>query len=247
MATTMTVTERVRNYQGDNSFVLKMKDSLRKWGRLTEKQLTAVEKCLNTPKVEIDKENIPEDIKTILDYKGNNKFVLNIIENFNKKATLTDKQISMANQQIIKESEREMRVNVNLPTPGQTIKLGRKIGSGLKEKYNLEFNPLLIDITKVKVITKKAVLFTGKMTVKRAKVCVTCLKTLTDEFSMATNMGKICAKKMGIEYITDISQAGKFREEYLKKVEEIGEMEFWVPRSQILKWDGTHGELLTFF
>ena len=76
------------------------------------------------------------------------------------------------------------------------------------------------------------------MTVKRGKVCVCCLKTLTDEFSMLTNMGKICADHMGVEYITDKSQAEKFREEYLKRVEEIGEMEFWVPKSRIIKWDG---------
>jgi len=55
---------------------------------------------------------------------------------------------------------------------------------------------------------------------------------------MLTNMGKICAGHMGVEYITDASQAGRFREEYLKRVEEIGEMEFWVPKSQIKKWEG---------
>jgi len=43
---------------------------------------------------------------------------------------------------------------------------------------------------------------------------------------------------MGVEYITDKSQADRFREEYLKRVEEIGVMEFWVPKSKIIKWDG---------
>lgn len=65
-----------------------------------------------------------------------------------------------------------------------------------------------------------------------------CAKTLTDEFSMLTKMGKICAKHVGVEYITDRSQAERFREEYLKKVEEIGELHFWVPKSKIVKWDG---------
>jgi hypothetical protein len=57
-------------------------------------------------------------------------------------------------------------------------------------------------------------------------------------------MGKICAKHMGVEYITDHSQADRFREEYLKRVEEIGEMEFWVPKSKIKKWEGKMSRVL---
>ena len=82
------------------------------------------------------------------------------------------------------------------------------------------------------------------MTVKRAKVCVCCAKTLTDEFSMLTTMGKTCAKYMGVEYIKDKSQADRFREDYLKKVEEIGVMEFWVPKSQLKNWEGNTNFLL---
>jgi hypothetical protein len=133
---------------------------------------------------------------------------------------------------------------MNFKAEGDTIKVGRGIGQGLKEKYNLNFNPILLDITKVMGVTAKAVKFSGKMTVKRGDVCVCCAKTLTDEFSMLTKMGKICAKHMGVEYITDKSQSDKFREDYLKKVEDIGEMEFWVPRNQIKLWDGKGGFIL---
>lgn len=64
------------------------------------------------------------------------------------------------------------------------------------------------------------------------------MRDLTDEFSMLTGMGKTCAKHMKVEYIKDASEAARFREDYLKRVEEIGEMEFWVPKSQIKKWNG---------
>jgi hypothetical protein len=64
------------------------------------------------------------------------------------------------------------------------------------------------------------------------------MKTLTDEFSMLTGLGKICASHVGVPYITDASQAEKFREEYMKRVEEIGEMQFWIPRSQVKTWEG---------
>jgi hypothetical protein len=70
------------------------------------------------------------------------------------------------------------------------------------------------------------------------------MKTLTDEFSMLTGMGKICAGHVGVEYITDKSQAQRFREDYLKRVEEIGELEFWVPKTQIKKWDGVTASIV---
>ena len=236
--TTISVQDRVRNYQGQNGFILKMKDALKRWGGLTPKQLEATEKALNSEVKVIDMENLPEGIKRIVDYKGENTFVKDIASKFQKYGTLTSKQIDAAVAQIQKEEDKEKTVRMNWPCEGETIKLGRKIGTQLKEKYGLQFNPILIDITSLKAVSPKAVLFTGKMTVKRGKVCTCCMKTLTDEFSMLTGMGKICAGHVGVEYITDASQAERFRQDYLRRVEEIGEMEFWVPKSQIKKWDG---------
>ena len=111
------------------------------------------------------------------------------------------------------------------------------------DKYGLDFNPVLLDIVKLRAVSPKAVMFEGKMTVKRGDVCMCCAKTLTDEFSMLTHMGKLCAKHMGVKYITDSTQAESFRNEYLKRVDEIGEFEFWIPSSQIKFWDG-HGEMV---
>jgi hypothetical protein len=85
------------------------------------------------------------------------------------------------------------------------------------------------------------------MTIKRGDVCVCCGRTLTDEFSMLTKMGKTCAGHMGVEYITNKSEAERFRNEYLKRVEEIGEMEFWVPKRQIKMWEGNGDLLLNMF
>lgn len=242
--TTLSIQDKVRNYQGQNRFILNMKDALNKWGGLTPKQSEAAEKALNSEVKVIDKENLPTDIKRIVDYKGDNTFVKDIASKFEKYGTLTSKQISAAVTQIQKEEDKDNTIRMNWGTPGETIKLGRKIGIQLREKYGLEFNPILIDITRLKAVSPKAVLFTGKMTVKRGNVCMCCAKTLTDEFSMLTKMGKICARHMKVEYITDVSQAEAFRERYLNRVEEIGEMEFWVPKSQIKKWDGKTGRVV---
>lgn len=246
MSDTITTIQRVKNYQGQNKFLKNLQDSLKKYGGLTPKQMSAAADCLNAevkPK-EVDMENLPEDLKRIVDYKGENNFVKDIAIKFQKYGTLTSKQTEAALKQIQKEIDHENTIKVNWPTPGESIKIGRKIGQGLRKEYGLEFNPTILDITRLLVVSPKAVKFAGKMTVKRGDVCMCCGKTLTDEFSMLTKMGKICAGHMKIEYITDISQAEGFRERYLKRVEEIGEMEFWVPKRQIMKWEGITGRLV---
>ena len=237
MTNTLTTLDRVRNYEGQNSFVLKMKTVVAKYNVLTPNQLAAVEKCLNAVTT-IKVEEMTEEMKRILDYKGENKFVKDISAKLQKFGTLTEKQKSVALGQIQKEEDQERTIRMNWPTPGETIIIGRKIGQQLKKTYELEFNPTLIDITRLLGVSPKAVKFAGKMTIKRGKICTSCMKDLTDEFSMLTGMGKICAKHMRVPYIKDASEAARFREDYLKRVEEIGEMEFWVPRNQIKKWNG---------
>jgi hypothetical protein len=232
-----TVISRVRNYEGSNTFILKMKDAIKRWGNLTQKQLDAVEKCLSS-RVEVKVEELSEEMQTIAKYEGVSTFVLDIKRKLMEFGTLTENQKSAALRTIQKEDDKKRTFELNIPTVGETIKVGRTIGQGLREKYGLKFNPILLDVTKVSSISPKAVKFEAKMTVKRGDVCCVCAKTLTDEFSMLTRMGKQCAGHMGVEYIKDASQAERFREEYLKKVDEIGVFEFWIPKKKIVKWEG---------
>jgi len=181
--TTTTTIEKVQNYTGKNSFVNKMKDTIKKYGRLTPKQEDAV---------------------------------------FN----------------IFQKEENERTLEMNWPCEGETLIIRRKIGQELKENYGLEFNPVLIDITRLLAVSPKTIKFSGKMTIKRGNICMCCGRELTDEYSMLTKMGKTCAKHMKVEYIKDASEVARFREDYLKRVDEIGEFEFTVPKNQIRKWDG---------
>ena len=238
----MSTNSQVQNYQGTNSFVLKMKDSLKKYGSLTVKQAEAVNKILSAP-TEAKQVELTDDMKKIQAYEGNNSFVKEIQSKLGKYGKLTDKQVSSAITQIQKEETKNATVKTNIPVEGDTIIVGRAIGQKMKEEYDLQFNPTLLDITKVIAVSPKAVKFVGKMTVKRGNICVCCGRELTDEFSMLTKMGKTCAKHMKVEYIKDSSEVERFRNEYLKRVEEIGEMEFWVPKRQIKKWEG-NGDLL---
>jgi len=242
MTATSTI-QKVQNYQGQNSFVIKMKDTVAKYGGLTPKQLAAVEKCLNAT-AQVNIEELPEDLKRIVEYAGENTFVKDIAAKFKQYGSLTENQKAAAVKQIQKEEDKEKTIRMNWPTPGETIIVGRKVGQLLKETYELEFNPMLIDITRLLSVSPKAVKFAGKMTIKRGKICTSCMRDLTDEFSMLTGMGKICAGHMKVPYIKDASEATRFREDYLKRVEEIGEMEFWIPRKQIKKWTGMTESIL---
>ncbi len=233
----------VKNYQGSNSFILKMKEVISKYGSLTTNQLTAVKKILNVSE-EAKQVELTEDMKKIKIYNGENSFVKEIQFRLEKYGKLSDKQVSAALNQIQKEENKSATKKMNIPAQGDTIQVRRKIGQQIKETYGLQFNPTILDITKVLGISPKAVKFAGKMTVKRAKVCVCCAKNLTDEFSMLTTMGKTCAKHMGVEYIKDKCQSDRFREDYLKRVEEIGEMIFWIPKSQLKNWEGDTNFLL---
>jgi hypothetical protein len=237
---------QVKNYTGSNSFIIKMKDAISKYGSLTVNQKSAVEKIFKKIEEVKNVEFTPE-MKEILSYDGPSTFVNDLKSKLNLYGKLSEKQIQAGLNQIQKEKNQKETIHMNIPVEGDSIKVGRVIGQKLKDTYGLKFNPTILDITKVLAVSPKAVKFSGKMTIKRGDVCLCCAKTLTDEFSMLTKMGKTCAKHMGVEYITDKSQANRFREEYLKRVEEIGEMEFWVPKSKIVKWEGDNDILLQMF
>jgi hypothetical protein len=242
----MSTITQVQNYQGSNSFVIKMKDTIKKYGTLTPKQAAAVEKILSVA-VEAKQVELTDDMKKIQAYNGPSDFVNDIKSKLEMFGKLSDKQVSAALNQIQKEETKNATRKMNLALDGDTIIVGRSIGQKMKETYGLKFNPTLLDLTKVLAISPKAIKLAGKMTIKRGDVCVCCGRTLTDEFSMLTKMGKTCAGHMGVEYITDKSEAERFRNEYLKRVEEIGEMEFWVPKRQIKMWEGNGDLLLNMF
>jgi hypothetical protein len=183
----------------------------------------------------------------VSNYQGKNSFLVKMKDLLSKGKTLSPKQFEASLQIINKEEESERVIRMNWPTPGETIIIGRSIGQDLKKEYGLEFNPTLLDITRLLGVSAKAVKFAGKMTIKRGKICTSCMRDLTDEFSMLTGMGKTCARHLKVPYIKDASETTRFREDYLKRVEEIGEMEFWVPKNQIKKWNGSTEKVVKMF
>ena len=73
----MTTIAKVQGYTGVNSFILKMKDVLKKYGSLTANQQMAVEKIMNAT-AEVKQVEMTPDMKKIASYEGQNSFVLEI-------------------------------------------------------------------------------------------------------------------------------------------------------------------------
>jgi hypothetical protein len=214
-----------------------MKEVLRKYNGLTSKQMEVTSKILSAP-TEAKQVELTEDMKKIQSYTGENSFVKELQSKLEKYGKLTDKQVIAGLNQIQREEDRNRTVNMNWPTPGETLIIGRNVGQDLKKTYGLEFNPVLIDMTRLLAVSPRAIKIAGKMTIKRGNICMCCGRELTDEFSMLTKMGKTCAGHMKVEYIKNKSEVERFRNDYLKRVEEIGEMEMWIPKRQIRKWEG---------
>ena len=179
----------------------------------------------------------------IKNYNRTTSFVKDSQSKLEKYGKLTDKQVSAVLAQINRETAKTQVRTVNIPLDDEAVLVGRNVGQALKEAYGLEFNPMVLDITKVTAISPKAIKFVAKMTSKKGNICMCCGRTLTDEFSMITKMGKTCAGHMKVEYIKNISEVERFRNDYLKRIEEIGNFEFWVPKKQIQNWYGV-GDLL---
>jgi hypothetical protein len=185
-----------------------------------------------------------EVIKQVQNYEGTNNFMNSLKRGYQKYGRLTENQMAAAVRTIEGMRRREQsqkRININLV--GDTIKIGRKIALGIKEQYNLEFHPILVDVTAVTAITDKAIRFKGKLTKENGGICRCCAKTLTDEMSQLTGIGPVCAKYVGVEHPKTKADVEKFKEDMSKKIDEIGEFEFWIPKRAVIKWDG-NGEVI---
>lgn len=191
--------------------------------------------------------NTSEVIEKVKNYDGNNNFMNSLKSGLKKYGSLTENQVSAAVRVIQTIENRKTppkQFKINLV--GDTIKIGRSIGLKIKENYNLEFHPILVDITEVTGMTEKAFRMKGKLTKENGGICRCCGRTLTDEMSQITGIGPVCAKAVGVEHPKKKSEVEQFLEDMSKKIDEIGEFEFWVPKRSIVKWEGKGGIMLKF-
>src|SRR6056300_607532 len=164
--TGINIEEKVRNYQGTSNFIKALKPGLMKWGRLTPRQYQAAEKVIMNEErqKEINVEELPERLKAIVTYTGESTFVNDLKMKFKKYRKLTDKQVDAGFKAIDREIQKDSQKDMNIKLVGNTIKIGRKVAMGIKENYNLEFHPILVDVTEVMVMSNKAFKLKAKLT-----------------------------------------------------------------------------------
>ena len=85
--TTTKLNAKIRNYNGQNDFVRKMKQVVFQYGGLTEKQAQAAEKALAEP-TKVETRFLHDNMRKIADYAGENTFVLDVKGKFLKYGTL---------------------------------------------------------------------------------------------------------------------------------------------------------------
>ena len=186
-----------------------------------------------------------EVIKEVQNYEGTNNFMNSLKRGLKKYGSLTENQAAAAIRVIEgarRHEQSQKRIDIKLV--GDTIKIGRKIALGIKEEYNLDFHPILVDVTAVTAMTDRALRVKGKLTKENGGVCRCCGKTLTDEMSQVTGIGPVCAKYVGVEHPKSKNDVKKFKEDMSNKIDEIGEFEFWIPKRAVIKWDGMGGVML---
>ena len=232
----MTTEQKIRNYTGTNQFLNNLKQSLTKYPHLTQRQTEAANKIfMNIERNgEIVIENLSENLQKIMNYNGSNEFVLKMKEDYTKWRRLSDSQIASAVRTITKEKNPTQELRIDLKN--ESIKLKRGVALRIKEEYGLDFMPILIDLVATTHITQKAIRIRAKLTKENGDVCRCCGAELTDEFSILTGIGPICSKNLGVKYIKNKNEVERYKVELAERVEQIGEFEFWLPKSQIREY-----------
>jgi len=231
-------TTQIINYKGQNSFIMNLKGNLSKYGRLTPKQMEIASRILldESKKSEIKIEELSEDLQMIMKYEGSNDFVIEIKDKYVKYRNLSDRQIQTAVRAIKREKSPSKVLDLKLNN--ESVQLKRGIALKIKENYGLEFMPILVDLVKTTMISTKAVKVVAKLTKENGDVCRCCGATLTDEKSMITGLGPICSKNLGVPYIKDNEDISRFKMDLERRIDEIGEFEFWLPKTQIKEYVG---------
>ena len=244
--TGINIEEKVRNYQGTSNFIKALKPDLMKWGRLTPRQYQVVEKVIMNEERqnEIKVEELPTQLRAIVEYTGESTFVNDLKMKFKKYRKLTDKQVSAGYKAIDREIQKDSQKEMNIKLVGNTIKIGRKVAMGIKENYNLDFHPILVDVTEVMIMSNKAFKLKAKLTKENGGICRCCGRTLTDEMSQVTGIGPVCAGYVGVKHPNSIKDVEQFKIDMSNKIDEIGEFEFWIPKRAIIEWKGTAGVMM---
>ena len=240
-----TVYSFISEYNGNNSFLNSLKTGYSKYGRLTPAQVSAADRIITNIREKVKTMapiEVRKNIEQIMEYKGDNKFVLDLKVKYEKYGKLTEKQIDAGLNVVNRKVQNKLVNPLELRTV-ETITVGRRTGYSIKEEKELDFLPIQIDVSHIIGVSRKAIHLRGKLSTVVGSVCRCCGRKLTDELSKLTGMGKTCAKNTKVPYAKNADDLERFMNDLKTRVDEIGYFDFWVPKSQIEQWDGIHKEL----
>lgn len=172
-----------------------------------------------------------ETIQKLKNYEGDNGFIKSVLNGYNRWGKLTPKQLDAVKKFFTPKKSKNtidpIKINVDLV-------LKRYVARGISEEYDLgKITPITVTVSEINALTAKAVRVKGKMTFTDVGCCRCCGKDLTDWISKASGIGPTCAKYMGIKRPTTKSEIEEFNKNLKEKIDEIGEFEFWIPKSHI--------------
>ena len=171
----------------------------------------------------------------IKNYNGNFTFLLSLKSRFMEYGSLTSAQWIALEKCYLKSNTPKQ---VQEPKDVSKLLFVKKyIAFKISEEHNLG------DMRSYVWETKQVIRETSKAIQVKAKIadadhtigiCRHCGQALTNEFSQITGMGKTCAKKWNITYINKKEDAQIFKQEMQHKINQVGVLEFWIPKSQIV-------------
>lgn len=168
----------------------------------------------------------------ILEYNGNNNFMLSLKNQATFKGHLTDRQMSAADKffnNTIDSKPKEFTYK-----PNQEITVRRWFAQSKSKETGIKifFRNLILE--EVLAETVKAIQVRVRFNSKIATCCHICGLGLDNEISKACGIGPVCAKRLGFGRVS-LSDAGAI----LAKIEEEAKIAgvigpIWIPKSQIM-------------
>jgi hypothetical protein len=131
-------------------------------------------------------------------------------------------------------------IEIRVPLQNESVKLKRKVAMQIREGLGLKFHPILVDLISTTHMTTDAVRVRAKLTEQNGKCCRLCNKTLKTDLAMMAGIGSTCAGHLGSKYPVSFEEMEAFRSDINKKVQDLGEFEFWLPKSQIKEYVKGH-------
>lgn len=233
----------LKEYQGGDRILNKMRAHCKRVKKITPAQVLMASKALNTPSFQNAVKNkiydiLDADLRQIYCFVAFNNHTLPFLLSLKKQVLqgkpLTEKQFIGASKWMNRgDKDYTFRPSELTITPVDIV-ISTGAARRIKKSNDFEFAPTTITITKFHGQTNKAILVSGTLTEGHAGVCKCCGSTLTGEISKATGLGPVCSEKLSIRYIKNISELAVYKKRLQRRINEIGELKFWVPKSQII-------------